>query len=130
VAWSQDTTADLVEAGVQAATAWDVAAVHRLLSGGRRAEPAQAWAAAHGLAIDGLPAVGRPDLFSQTEHDDSEEPVRSDGYPRPESADGGWAASAKRVGRWAGLGGPETSDSASDHGPSSRQTQRDGLRPS
>jgi DNA polymerase-1 len=56
VVWSQDTTAALVESGVRAATAWDVAAVHRLLSGGWRAEPA-----AHGLAIDGLPAVGSPD---------------------------------------------------------------------
>jgi hypothetical protein len=28
------------------------------------------WAAAHGLAIDGLPAVGPPDLFSQTEQAD------------------------------------------------------------
>jgi hypothetical protein len=33
-----------------------VAAVHRLLIGRWRAEPA-----AHGLAIDGLPAVGSPD---------------------------------------------------------------------
>jgi hypothetical protein len=31
--WSHGTTAALVEAGVPAATAWDVAAVHRLLSG-------------------------------------------------------------------------------------------------
>ena len=33
VVWSEDTTGALVEAGVRAATAWDVAAVHRLLSG-------------------------------------------------------------------------------------------------
>lgn len=98
VVWSQDTTAALVEAGVRAAAAWDVAAMHRLSSGGWRTEPTRAWAAAHGLAIDGLPAVGPPDLFSQTEHDDSEEQVRSDGYLRPESADGGWAASGERVG--------------------------------
>ena len=60
VVWSQDATGALVEAIVRAATAWDVAAVHRLWSGGWRAEPARAWAAAHGLAIYGLPAVGPP----------------------------------------------------------------------
>ena len=36
----------LVEAGVRVATCWDLAAVHRLLFGGWRAEPARIWAAA------------------------------------------------------------------------------------
>ena len=95
VVWSQDTTAALVEADVRVAAAWDVAAVHRLLSGGWRAEPARPWAAAHGLAIDGLPAVGPPDLFSQTEHDDSEEQSRS-GCEPPAALRGPLAARGRR----------------------------------
>src|SRR5580704_7565230 len=36
VVWSQQDTRGLVAAGVRLATGWDVAAVHRLLFGGRR----------------------------------------------------------------------------------------------
>ena len=38
--WSATTAQALVTAGVRVATSWDVAAVHRLLHGGWRADPA------------------------------------------------------------------------------------------
>src|SRR6201996_6644873 len=65
VVWSQETTRELVGRGVRVATCWDVAAVHRLLFGGWRAEPAYVWACLHGQAPDEVPALPRePDLFS------------------------------------------------------------------
>jgi DNA polymerase I len=63
--WSQDTARDLVGRGVRLATCWDVAAGHRLLFGGWRAEPGYAWACLHGQAPEDVPAItGEPDLFS------------------------------------------------------------------
>ncbi|MGH3248744.1 MAG: DNA polymerase, partial [Trebonia sp.] len=63
--WSQDTARELVGRGVRLATCWDVAAGHRLLFGGWRAEPGYAWACLHGQAPEDVPApTGEPDLFS------------------------------------------------------------------
>ncbi|HEY5397779.1 MAG TPA: hypothetical protein VIL16_20520, partial [Trebonia sp.] len=64
--WSQETARALVAGGVRLTTCWDVAAVHRLLSGGWRADPAFAWACLHGVPADQIPspASGQPDLFS------------------------------------------------------------------
>ena len=64
--WSQDTARALVAAGVRLTMCWDVAAVHRLLSGGWRADPAYTWARLHGVPADQIPlaAPGEPDLFS------------------------------------------------------------------
>jgi DNA polymerase I len=68
VVWSQETTRELVGRGVRVATCWDVAAVHRLLFGGWRAEPAYVWACLHGQAPDEVPALpSEPDLFSAAE---------------------------------------------------------------
>ena len=53
----------LVRAGVHLARAWDVAEAHRLLHGGWDADPAQAWAAAHGLPAETVPAAPTGDLF-------------------------------------------------------------------
>lgn len=65
VVWSQETARELVRHGVRLATCWDVAAVHRLLFGGWRAEPLYAWACLHGQEPDRVPiATGEPDLFS------------------------------------------------------------------
>ena len=73
--WSQETSRELVRRGVRVATCWDVAAVHRLLFGGWRAEPAYAWACLHGQAPEDVPAVtGEPDLFSAAE-DAADAPV-------------------------------------------------------
>jgi DNA polymerase I len=63
--WSQEAARELVSRGVRVATCWDVAAVHRLLFGGWRAEPAYVWACLHGQAPDEVPAAAsEPDLFS------------------------------------------------------------------
>ncbi len=64
--WSQDTARALVGDGVRLTTCWDVAAVHRLLSGRWRADPAYAWAFLHGVPADQIPppSSGGPDLFS------------------------------------------------------------------
>jgi DNA polymerase I len=65
VIWSQETARLLVGHGVRLATCWDVAAVHRLLFGGWRAEPGYVWACLHGETPDEVPAItGEPDLFS------------------------------------------------------------------
>ena len=65
--WSQETAQALVAAGVRLTTCWDVAAVHRLMSGGWRADPAFTWACLHGVPADQIPSPsssGQPDLFS------------------------------------------------------------------
>jgi DNA polymerase I len=66
VLWSQETARALVGSEVRLTTCWDVAAVHRLLFGGWRADPAYAWACLHGVPADQVPspASGEPDLFS------------------------------------------------------------------
>src|SRR6201996_4644255 len=74
VVWSQETARELVGRGVRVATCWDVAAVHRLLFGGWRAEPAYVWACLHGGAAAAGPAgTGPPDLFSAA--DEANAPV-------------------------------------------------------
>ena len=65
VVWSQETAGLLAGQGIRLATCWDVAAAHRLLFGGWRAEPAYALACLHGEAPDQVPPpAGQPDLFS------------------------------------------------------------------
>ena len=104
VTWSQDSARHLVTAGVRLATCWDIAAVHRLLFGGWRADPGWAWACLRGLPLDGVPAAapGGPDLFDAD--DDAEDPLRPDGQLRPEWARGGWATAPARLLAWARLG--------------------------
>jgi DNA polymerase I len=58
VTWSQETAQRLVARDVRLATCWDVAAVHRLLFGGWRADPGFAWAHLRGLPPDRVPAPG------------------------------------------------------------------------
>ncbi len=69
VLWSQDTAHVLVAAGLRVATAWDLAAVHRLLFGGWRAEPGRIWARLHDLPAADIPTLGPVDLFSQPDDD-------------------------------------------------------------
>ncbi len=64
VTWSQETAQRLVAGGVRVGTCWDVAAVHRVLFGGWRADPGYVWACLHGQQAP--PEPGRPaaaDLF-------------------------------------------------------------------
>ncbi|WP_300608244.1 DNA polymerase, partial [Trebonia sp.] len=121
VTWSQETAQRLVAADVRLATCWDVAAVHRLLYGGWRADPGWAWAHLRGLPPGGVPAAGLPrspgeaDLFDAASEyataragpagsgGDAADPVGPDGYLRPEWTRGGWAASPARLLAWARL---------------------------
>ena len=102
--WSNETAVPLIAAGVRVAKCWDIAAVHRLLFGGWRADPARVWAQLHHLAVEAVPTMAPPDLFSSaTDDGDSEEPVRPDGYLRPEWPGGAWARTPESLQRWAEL---------------------------
>jgi DNA polymerase-1 len=127
VTWSQETARRLVADGVRIATCWDVAATHRMLFGGFRADPAWAWAHLQELPLDAVPAAtpekegAEPlDLFSFGAGDDSpadsastvdgtpagggpDDPVGPDGQLRPEWARGGWANTPERLVTWARL---------------------------
>jgi DNA polymerase I len=102
VVWSGQTAAHLAGDGVRLATCWDIAAVHRLLFGGWRADPGWAWARLHDLPTETMPAAGPLDLFGIDEGD-ADEPVAPDGYLRSEWVGGGWADSADQIARWAAL---------------------------
>jgi DNA polymerase-1 len=97
VLWSGATSAALVAGGVRLATCWDIAAVHRLLFGGWRADPARVWALLRRLPLSGLP---EDDLFGMSADGDAADPVGPDGYLRPEWVNGDWA---EHLGTWAGL---------------------------
>ncbi len=121
VTWSQDSARHLVASGVSLATCWDIAAVHRLLFGGWRADPGWAWACVRGLPLDGVPAArpsqsaAGPDLFDAADEyaavaagpadagGDAEDPLGPDGQLRPEWTRGGWAAAPARLLAWARL---------------------------
>ena len=121
VCWSGATATALVARGVRLATCWDVAVVHRLLRGGWRAEPERVWAQLHGLDHHRLPVMGQLDLLGGDGDGggDGEQPVRPDGYLRPEWLAGAWADSPARAARWAA-----SALSASNV----QQTQLAGLR--
>ena len=64
---------------VPVARAWDLAAVHRLVHGGWRADPAVVWARSHGLDPETIPELRPPDLFDLgPAPDDLDEPVAGD----------------------------------------------------
>jgi DNA polymerase-1 len=103
--WSQEVPTALTRAGLQVATCWDLAAVHRLLFGGWHADPGRIWAALHDLDEASLPSTGQLDLLGAAgdDGDDPEQPVRPDQHLRPEWVSGGWARTGTRIGRWAAL---------------------------
>jgi DNA polymerase-1 len=124
VTWSQEDAQRLVARGVRLSTCWDVAAVHRLLFGGWRADPGFAWAHLRGLPLDGVPAprpaaaAGMADLFDAAREEESTSarteaagtagdagPAGSDGYLRLDWTRGGWAESPERLLAWARLAG-------------------------
>ncbi len=81
--------------------AWDVSEVHRLIHGGWRTGPALAWAAVHGLALDGVPPPPADDLFDLLDEDlDAEALVRRDGYLRPDAVAGRWMSTPDRLLVW------------------------------
>ncbi|WP_375498244.1 DNA polymerase [uncultured Jatrophihabitans sp.] len=88
--------------GLRLSACWDVAAVHRLLVGGVADEPALVWATTFGLALDGLPADGQLDFVNAgTADGDEDDPVRPDGYVRPDWVGDGWHRDVDRPARWA-----------------------------
>ena len=103
VMWSGATAGALVAGGLRVATCWDVAAVHRLLFGGWRAEPPLAWAALHDLSFDTIPALGQLDLLGGGggAGGDTEHPVQPGGHLRPEWSAGAWADTPERLAAWA-----------------------------
>jgi len=107
VLWSADTAVALTRAGLRLATCWDIAAVHRLLHGGWRADPALVWATTHDLALDTLPDPARttgPDLFSQLTAETAEgqaPPSLSDGHLDPSWVAERWHESPRNLAMWA-----------------------------
>ena len=83
-------TAGLVQAGERPSRAWDCGAVHLLLHGGRRQDPAAVWAGAHGLP-EPPPTEQAPTLldgWGRALAADPAEPVMPDGQLHPEWARG------------------------------------------
>ncbi|MGZ4715163.1 MAG: DNA polymerase [Acidimicrobiales bacterium] len=109
VMWSGDTALALVQAGVRVATSWDVAAVHRLLDGGWRADPARVWAWARGLPSSTIPVDAPVDLFHQVEDEvggpPAIDPIGPDGHLRPRWVSEIWSSSPAHLEQWARLAG-------------------------
>jgi DNA polymerase-1 len=108
VFWSAQADANpLVSKGIHLDRCWDIAEAHRILMGGRTADPAVAWATARRLGTSDLPSASGGDLFDFASEDhpgdqgDPESPVRSDGYLRPEAVTGTWQTSPARTLEWA-----------------------------
>ncbi len=105
VCWSKATAATLLASEVRLSTCWDIVAVHRLLRGGWRADEGRVWAQLHGLDHHSMPVMGQLNLLGGEGDDggDDDEPVRPDGYLRPEWLAGGWSRTALRASLWAGV---------------------------
>ena len=108
VFWSAQADAEpLVSNGIHLNRCWDIAEAHRLLVGGRAADPAHCWASASQLATSDLPRGSGGDLFdfaAETDPGDVgsvESAVRSDGYLRPDAVAGAWQVSPPRLLAWA-----------------------------
>ncbi len=103
--WSKVTATTLCAGGLRVSKCWDLAAVHRLVHGGWVAEVPDVWASAYGLDRRSTPELGQLDLLANNGDDgeDPNNPVRPDGYLRPEWVAGGWSLSAQRMRQWAGL---------------------------
>jgi len=108
VFWSAHAGANLlVSNGIHLDRCWDIAEAHRILVGGRNADPAVAWATVCRLDTSDLPRATGDDLFTfAAEHEpsdgsDPESPVRSDGYLRAAAVTGIWQTSPGRVLAWA-----------------------------
>jgi DNA polymerase I len=100
--WGSETTT-LVDAGLRLSKCWHIAAVQRLLVGGWRMDPARAWAQLHDLPVEALPATAAVDLFTVPDIGDPEEPVRDDGYLKPDWLTPDFEWTPHRLARWAQL---------------------------
>jgi DNA polymerase-1 len=106
----------VVDPSLRLARCWDLAAAHRLLHGGSADAPDAVWCAVRGLPAGATPRTGQMDLLggdsaswglqagaAGDDDGDPDEPVRPDGYLRPDWVGGAWAASPQRLVRWAAL---------------------------
>ena len=98
--WSIDTATAFADAGVRVASCWDIAAVHRLLFGGWRADIAGIWSRMHGLPLATIPVAGQLDLVGG-HGDDARQPVRHDGHLHADWVAGAWADNADCLAQWA-----------------------------
>ncbi|MEP7203507.1 MAG: DNA polymerase [Ilumatobacteraceae bacterium] len=103
VLWGRNIEQMLVDGGLRVSKCWDIAAVQRLLVGGWRMDAAKAWALLHGLSVDDLPTVAAVDLFTEPDDGHPDEPVRDDGYIKPEWLTSEFEWTADRLVRWAQL---------------------------
>ena len=108
VFWSAQAEAEpLVRNGIHVDRCWDIAEAHRILVGGRAADPDVAWATVCRLGTSDMPRATGGDLFDFASEDhpgdqgDPDSPVRSDGYLRPEALTGTWQNSPARALAWA-----------------------------
>lgn len=102
--WSKDTVHSLLDARVRVAKCWDLVASHRLINGGWRSDPAHIWAAAADLDANSIPTDQPVDLFTHADDTgDPDEPIRPDGYLRPDWVDGEWASTQAHLEQWARL---------------------------
>lgn len=85
---------------VRPTACWDLAAVHRLLHGPGRDDPAAVWAAAHGLPAP-EPVRAQADLLDVDEDDPAA--VRPDGHLSRAWQRGAWAQDSASLARWATL---------------------------
>ena len=94
----------LVATGLPLARCWDVAEAHRLLAGGWEATPQLAWARARRLDASALPVASAGDLFdfgdADVETGDPDDPVRTDGYLRPDAGSPAWPLAPDRLLAW------------------------------
>jgi DNA polymerase I len=101
--WSNETAAILVGNGVRVARCWDLAAVHRVLFGGWRADAVRIWSVLNRLDHHTAPASGQLDLTGGNDGGSDDDPVRPDGFLHPAWVEGSWADSLERTARWAGV---------------------------
>jgi DNA polymerase I len=101
--WHRNVAEMLTSKGLRVATCWDIATVHRILFGGWTADPAHVWAVLHDLDAGVLPSMGQLGLLDDPGDDggNNDEPVRADGYLRPEWVDECWKRNPAHAVRWA-----------------------------
>lgn len=99
--WSaRDTATVLVRARIRPSSCWDLAAVHRLLTGLSRDDPAAVWAETHDLPTPALVSP-EPTLLDITAADEG--PLAADGQISADWQRGAWSETPDRVQRWAEL---------------------------
>jgi DNA polymerase-1 len=102
--WNKESADALIGLGIRPRRCWDLAAVHRLIAGTWRADPARVWAFAHQLDVESIPTLQPIDLFHQDlDGGDPDVPVGPGGHLRPEWVRGAWADDTSRCIRWAEL---------------------------